>query len=48
MEQEQNFIQLSYVKVTPHVDEDFDVADHLLVIYSAFAKYSKRNGNKIG
>jgi len=48
MEHVQNVIQLSSVKVTPHVEEDFDVADQLLVIYSALAKYSKRNGNKIG
>jgi hypothetical protein len=48
MEHVQNFIQLSSVKVTPQVEEDFDVADQLLIIYSAFAKYSKRNDNKMG
>jgi len=50
MKQVQNLIQLSDVKVTPHVEEDFDVSDQLLIIYvySAFAKYSNINGNKIG
>jgi hypothetical protein len=33
MEQVQNFILLSSVKVTPHVEENFDVADQLLIIY---------------
>jgi len=48
MEQVQNFIHLSSVKVTPHVEEDFDVANQLMIIHSAFAKYSKRNDNKMG
>jgi len=48
MEQVQNVIQLFSVKVTPYAEEDFDVTDQLMIIHSAFAKYSKRNGNKIG
>jgi len=33
-------------KLLGFVNEDFDAAGQLLIIYSAFVKYLRKNGNK--